>query len=623
MARLARTSLITVASLCFVACAPPPGGGGEGPGDGVGVTRRAVGEPQNGFPNWDERAILLWIDRGRADPQADLHGGECNVAQIADVACYTPNPPLVWSYQLNRAARFHSANQTSCGTMTHDSPCALVSGIGDEATGYTPGPCDGNKSCACQGGTCGGSGTSWFTRVGMFGGSANGECIAGGGPGDPLGEYYMWICEYYQPGGTVSCGYDQGTYGNTNGHRWNILMGGGPAVGAGCAGGYCTLDFGGPSAPSNKIKVGVHYPEGGSTVAFRAHWYDPAGPPTQAMVNVNGTCQAMSKERGVADTNATFLADNVAIGSGCARYYFVFKDGGGTFVTYPESGSYGVNCGADYDSATRPAMDATCSCTPDCAGKTCGPDGCGGNCPPGCGANATCSGNACACTVLACGTSCCAAGQVCYQDACCSAACGGKQCGPDGCGGSCGTCQGSLACDASGTCGCSGGLTACGTACVNTQSDVQNCGGCDHPCTSPQVCAAGSCSDTCQIGYENCSGSCAHLPTDPTHCGGCDVVCSPGASCEAGQCVCPGGLLDCPGAGCTDVATDPSNCGECGRECFGCAAGRCPGDGEDAGAGATGELQGSCGCAAGAGLRGAAIALLALAAMAIGRRRRR
>jgi uncharacterized protein (TIGR03382 family) len=603
--------IVVALVVCGLACTP------AGP-VAVGVQQRAVGEPQNGFPNWDERAIHLWINRGRAEPQTDLQA-ECNVAAIADIDCYhDPQTPLLWSYQLNRAARFHSANQTSCGSMTHNSPCALVSTIGDEASGYTPGPCDGDKSCACQGGTCSGS-TGWSSRVSLFGGSANGECVASGGLGDPLGEYYMWVCEGFSMTPPVACQYYQGTYGNTNGHRWNILMGGGPAVGTGCAGNYCTLDFGGPAAASNKIVVGVHYPEGGSTVAFRAHWYDTAAP-AQAMVNINGSCQAMVKERGVNDNNATYLLDNAAIGSGCTHYYFVFKDSGGNFVTWPESGSYGINCGADYDSATRPSMDASCSCTPDCAGKACGPDGCGGNCPPGCGANATCSANACTCTVLACGAACCATGQVCHQDACCTKNCGGKTCGTDGCGGSCGTCQGSLACQADGTCGCSGGLTACGTACVNTQSDVNNCGSCNHPCTAPQVCAAGTCSDTCQTGYENCSGSCADLQTDATHCGDCATACSPGATCAAGECVCPGGLRDCPGAGCTDVLTDPANCGACGRECEGCADGRCPGDGEDGGTSDNG-LTGSCGCAARAG-GGTLLAVLLLALAALARRRR-
>ncbi|MGM0575348.1 MAG: hypothetical protein ACQEXJ_06430, partial [Myxococcota bacterium] len=79
------------------------------------------------------------------------------------------------------------------------------------------------------------------------------------------------------------------------------------------------------------------------------------------------------------------------------------------------------------------------SCTPgqpDCSGKVCGPDGCGGSC-------GTCSS----------GLTCDETGQcVCVPD------CSGKQCGGDGCGGSCGTCEEpaewclEASCTTSGTC---------------------------------------------------------------------------------------------------------------------------------------------------------------------------
>ncbi|HEY3355312.1 MAG TPA: hypothetical protein VGQ83_18835 [Polyangia bacterium] len=559
------------------ACAPAPRGGED-----IGVARAAVGEPQNGFPSWDERVIHLWINRGRADPQADLTEN-CSAGAVPEQHCYTPQPPLLWSYELNRSARFHSANQTSCGVMTHTSPCTLVADIG---TQYTPGPCNGDKACACQGGTCGCQGggcTDTWARIGDFGGGGNGECVAGGGPGNPLGEYYMWICESFNQD---VCQYVQGPPGGpTNGHRWNILMGAGPAVGAGCAGSYCTLDFGGPAAPASKIVVGAHYPATGS-VALRAHWSDTA-PPQQALVNIDGTCQPMTKERGVDGGNATYLLDNQA-GSGCRRYFFVFKDAGGALVTYPETGSFGVGCATDWD-ATRPATGAGCNCTPACSGKQCGPDGCGGSCAPGCAANQSCQGGTCACTAVTCGATCCAAAEVCAAGACCAKSCGGKQCGPDGCGGACGTCQGSLSCDASGACGCPLGLTACGTTCVNTASDVANCGACDHPCTAPEVCAAGICAATCPTGTEDCGGSCADLASDATHCGRCDLACAPGATCADGRC--PVATVD---GGSPDGSAAP---------------------------GERGALIGSCafGGAAGPGGALAALALLALFA----RRRRR
>src|SRR5688572_14643899 len=65
------------------------------------------GVPQSGFPSWQERLLLVYVNRARADPPADLAG--CTVC--AEKACY-PNPltRVVTSYELNRASRFHAGN---------------------------------------------------------------------------------------------------------------------------------------------------------------------------------------------------------------------------------------------------------------------------------------------------------------------------------------------------------------------------------------------------------------------------------------------------------------------------------------------------------------------------------
>jgi len=285
-----------------------------------------------------------------------------------------------------------------------------------------------------------------------------------------------------------------------------------------------------------------------------------------------------------------------------------------------------VNC-EDYSVSERPSMNASCSCEPQCDGKQCGPDGCGGNCPPGCGPNATCQGGTCVCTGRACGSACCAAGEVCYGGACCKPSCSGKECGTDGCGGSCGSCPGTLACGADGKCGCVGGLTRCDTECVDTLSDAHHCGDCTTVCETPLVCANGTCSETCPEGYTNCDGSCADLQSNHDHCGSCERACGPEAVCVQGECACENGLTDCPGQGCVDLATDPANCGACGRVCEGCSEGRCPGDGQDAGSGLTNELRGWCGCRLGGrpneGLGGAiTVGLCLIAGCGVWRRRR-
>ncbi|RJO66469.1 MAG: hypothetical protein C4523_12345 [Myxococcales bacterium] len=90
-------------------------------------------------------------------------------------------------------------------------------------------------------------------------------------------------------------------------------------------------------------------------------------------------------------------------------------------------------------------------CAPDCEGKACGDDGCGGSCGE-CPELTTCNdGGECVCSFAICEAACCAEGEICYEDACCAPDCDGKTCGDDGCGGSCGECETDESC-IEGTC---------------------------------------------------------------------------------------------------------------------------------------------------------------------------
>ncbi|HSA24024.1 MAG TPA: SUMF1/EgtB/PvdO family nonheme iron enzyme, partial [Myxococcota bacterium] len=91
-------------------------------------------------------------------------------------------------------------------------------------------------------------------------------------------------------------------------------------------------------------------------------------------------------------------------------------------------------------------------CPPDCAGKQCGDDGCGGSCG-GCSAGEICQDGACACLFEGCGEGCCGAGEVCWQASCCLPDCADRACGDDGCGAVCGACPAGELCDeATSTC---------------------------------------------------------------------------------------------------------------------------------------------------------------------------
>jgi hypothetical protein len=103
------------------------------------------------------------------------------------------------------------------------------------------------------------------------------------------------------------------------------------------------------------------------------------------------------------------------------------------------------------------SFDTSKCCLPSCGGKSCGPDGCGGEC-------GTCSSN-----------------QVCQTGQCvCVPSCSGKQCGSDGCGGVCGTCQ-------TGT-SCSNGQCVCAKQCSGKTCGPDGCGGTCGTCSATQYC---------------------------------------------------------------------------------------------------------------------------------------
>ena len=102
------------------------------------------------------------------------------------------------------------------------------------------------------------------------------------------------------------------------------------------------------------------------------------------------------------------------------------------------------------------------SCLPQCDGRFCGDDGCGGSCAPGCETGQ-------ACTLLG----------RCIADPCVPS-CGGRQCGDDGCGGSCGTCAVGKGCDEiTGACrnvpACDHDRPVCKTACSSQEYCGTDC----------------------------------------------------------------------------------------------------------------------------------------------------
>ena len=195
-----------------------------------------------------------------------------------------------------------------------------------------------------------------------------------------------------------------------------------------------------------------------------------------------------------------------------------------------------------YSCATNGAVEPTgayakeCpACLPDCENadgsfRTCGPDGCGGECGE------------------------CAAWLSCEEGECsnvCVAACEGRVCGDDGCGGFCGeldgACADALLCTDGGLC-----VASCEPQCVDELGEAKICGvdGCGGVC--------GELDGACDQGMNCDDGACVEdcVPTDcgERQCGndGCDAACG----------LDPEGL--CPDA--LDCTVD----GACGSYCSSC-----------------------------------------------------
>ena len=194
-------------------------------------------------------------------------------------------------------------------------------------------------------------------------------------------------------------------------------------------------------------------------------------------------------------------------------------------------------------------------CVPDCEGKVCGEDGCGGVCGE-CPQQHVCTEFACLCVPDCEDTECgddgcdgvcgeCSGQDECVDGACvCQPACDGLNCGDDGCLGICGECGGQDE--------CVDGVCVCQPACDGLECGDDGCGGSCGQCEGQDVCEEGTCvcQPACQdknCGLDGCGGECG--------------TCQANEECIDGvcQCIpeCDGKLCGADGCGAT--------CGACGQ----------------------------------------------------------
>ena len=180
---------------------------------------------EDGYPSWSERAMHLYTNMVRVDPEAfesDYIAGGCDLSVFTDDE-RTAKTPLYFNVALNRVARAHSEDMRDSGNFSHSSS----------------------------------DGTSFSDRVWAVydTNAAIGENIAYGYPG-------LWE--------TVA----QGWMCSGEGHRAGIMSGDYTELGCGVADSYATQDFGGAAiTPPGPVAMGIHHPEQPSgEVAFLVDW---------------------------------------------------------------------------------------------------------------------------------------------------------------------------------------------------------------------------------------------------------------------------------------------------------------------------------------------------------------
>jgi len=156
----------------------------------------------------------------------------------------------------------------------------------------------------------------------------------------------------------------------------------------------------------------------------------------------------------------------------------------------------------------------------------------------------------------------------------CGNACADVKTDPQNCGKCGNVCPANATC-VQGSCQCPSGQTRCTNTCVDTKTDNTNCGKCGTVCGvdagailggGSWSCVAATCTIVCPQPKQNCSNACVDVQTDNDNCGMCTNACAPMTEqCMQGQC-CKTGQQICGGM-CTSTQSDPMNCGMCNKPC--------------------------------------------------------
>lgn len=261
------------------------------------VLAAGYGVPVDGYPNAEERWLLLWTNAARVAPldfTDEYDAGGCSTDDFADDEKQA-KAPLYIDLQLTEAARFHSSDMAENGCFQHES-------------------CDGTDT--------------WARIDGFYSDAAGamGENIAMGTSDAKYAVLSMWMCSH-------------------SGHRANIMSADFNEMGPGVDGVYMTQDFAGGELKEGSPPVRMATEKDGD---WYADWGD-ADAPTRLSVVINGNETPLELQHGTAE-QGIYAAFSPEAGSDPCHIAFVkWETAGGLSGTFPELGSFasGACDGAD------------------------------------------------------------------------------------------------------------------------------------------------------------------------------------------------------------------------------------------------------------------------------------
>jgi len=547
---------------------------------------------------------------GAYDPDCAVAGQTLHGCPNGSTGCSLQgtcvNVPQAWTCD---DGNYATADGCDCGCGAYDPDCSLPNqtlyGCPAGASGCSPtGQCEvvpsawtcpdswygGGDGCDCS---CGAQDPDCSTSGGTIYGCPQGAtaCVAGECQLPPTGPPSSWFCPavHYDSGGGCDCGCGAPDPDCQNGAA---TVYGCPSGSLGCAAnGTCIAP---PSGPPPTWTCGaVFYDrDDGCDCGCGAPDPDCATPGTP----LYGCAQSAT---GCTATGECILpAPAIPVGWICGSATFGTGDGchcdcGAPDPDCDDAGAALLGCPSDATGCSGEGECIVPSCTPQCSGKECGGDGCGGVCGV-CDGGKNCAGGLCSANVPPIAWSCSAS----YYGAVdgCDCACGAYD--PDcddplaslyGCA------QGDQACDASGKCVKASDPSLLWT-CLDTYYDADDgcdcgCGAYDPDCATPGATLYG-----CPQGATGClaDGTCAGIAAPPPSTWTCpaarfdaDDGCDCGCGARDPDCDAPGAALyGCPqdAVGCSLAGTcvvdgcTPTCAGrECGTDGCGGVCGQCGG----------------------------------------------